>query len=35
MLVVEFKQGYVVAAHDRARELLDGHIIVAPIVEVA
>jgi len=31
MLVVKFEQGEVVAAHDGAGELLDGHIVVAPI----
>jgi hypothetical protein len=31
MLAVEFEQGDIVAAHDGARELLDGHVVVAPI----
>jgi hypothetical protein len=34
LLAVEVEQGDIVAVHDGARELLDGHIVVAPIERV-
>ncbi len=34
MLLVQVEQDYIVALHDNAGELLDGHVVVAPVVGI-